>query len=77
MNLPKISIITPVYNGEKTISKCLESIRNQDYPQNKIFHILSIYPFLISCGNKDKITIKRSANPKLPIIFDRLRLLDK
>ena len=28
---PLVSIITPVYNGEKFISECLESIRTQTY----------------------------------------------
>lgn len=35
VNTPFISIIVPVYNGEKTIEKCLRSIRNQDYPNDK------------------------------------------
>jgi len=35
MNTPFISIIVPVYNGEKTVRKCLASILNQDYPRDK------------------------------------------
>lgn len=31
MMLPKISIIIPVYNAEKTIMRCLNSIENQKY----------------------------------------------
>ena len=31
-----ISVIIPVYNGEKKLDKCLTSIKNQDYPQNDI-----------------------------------------
>lgn len=38
--LPKISVIIPVYNGEETIKLSLESIRNQNYPQNKIEIVL-------------------------------------
>ncbi|MBU2633717.1 MAG: glycosyltransferase [Nanoarchaeota archaeon] len=38
--LPKISIVMPVYNGEETIKLSLESIRNQDYPQDKIEIVL-------------------------------------
>jgi glycosyltransferase involved in cell wall biosynthesis len=32
---PFISIIIPVYNGEKYIGKCLESILNLSYPKNR------------------------------------------
>ncbi|GAB4128568.1 MAG: hypothetical protein OHK0045_02960 [Raineya sp.] len=32
MSLPKISIITPTYNAEKTIGACLESVAKQNYP---------------------------------------------
>lgn len=31
MKEPKISIIVPVYNGEKYLNECIESILNQDY----------------------------------------------
>lgn len=30
-NLPHISVILPVYNAEKTLSKCIESILNQEF----------------------------------------------
>jgi len=33
---PLISVIIPVYNGEKRLPKCLKSIRKQSYPQEKI-----------------------------------------
>lgn len=33
-NLPKLSVIVPVYNGEKTIVECLKSLFNQDYPHD-------------------------------------------
>ena len=36
MELPFVSIITPVYNSEKVIAECLNSIANQDYPKEKI-----------------------------------------
>lgn len=35
-HMPLISVIIPVYNGEKRLPKCLKSIRGQDYPQDKI-----------------------------------------
>jgi glycosyltransferase involved in cell wall biosynthesis len=33
---PTISIVMPVYNEEEKIESCLKSIREQDYPQEKI-----------------------------------------
>jgi GT2 family glycosyltransferase len=31
MNYPNVSIVVPLYNGEKTIKECLESIKKQRY----------------------------------------------
>ncbi|MBL7085732.1 MAG: glycosyltransferase [Candidatus Cloacimonetes bacterium] len=36
MNLPKVSVVIPTYNSERTLGMCLESIRKQGYPRNKI-----------------------------------------
>lgn len=35
-NLPKFSFSLPVYNAERYLMRCLESIKNQDYPEGKI-----------------------------------------
>ena len=35
-NKPSVSVIIPTYNSEKTIEKCLESIRNQSYKNIEI-----------------------------------------
>ena len=35
-DLPLVSIIIPCRNEEKYIGKCLDSIINQDYPEEKI-----------------------------------------
>ncbi|KKM78946.1 hypothetical protein LCGC14_1354860 [marine sediment metagenome] len=35
-NLPSISIIIPVYNSEKVLKDCLQSIKKQDYPSGKV-----------------------------------------
>lgn len=48
MKLPKISVITPTYNSAKTISLCLKSIRQQNYPQENIEIIIA------DGGSKDK-----------------------
>ena len=37
---PKISIITPVLNGEKYLEKCIKSVVNQNYPKKKFEHII-------------------------------------
>ena len=42
---PKVSIIVPIYNAQKTIARCIESILNQDYTD---FELL-----LIDDGSKD------------------------
>lgn len=42
---PKVSIIVPVYNAQKTLQRCIESILNQDYTD---FELL-----LINDGSKD------------------------
>lgn len=43
--MPKISIIIPVYNSEKTIERCLDSIINQPYQDYEII--------IINDGSKD------------------------
>tara|TARA_B100000787_G_scaffold111821_1_gene83203 strand:- start:296 stop:1069 length:774 start_codon:yes stop_codon:yes gene_type:complete len=55
IKLPKISIITVVLNGDKTINKCIKSVIAQSYPSHKIEHVI------IDGGSQDKTTsiIKR------------------
>lgn len=48
---PKISCVIATYNSEKTINKCLESIRKQEYSQDKITIIL------VDGGSKDKTLV--------------------
>lgn len=42
---PMISVIVPVYNAEKTLDRCLESINNQSYSEFEVI--------LINDGSKD------------------------
>ncbi|MCM8781787.1 MAG: glycosyltransferase [Candidatus Omnitrophica bacterium] len=35
MNMPFISVVIPVYNGEETIKRCMEAVRGQDYPKDR------------------------------------------
>ena len=35
MEYPKFSVVVPCYNVEHVIDKCIESLLNQDYPENK------------------------------------------
>lgn len=46
MNNPKISVIVPVYNAEKYLQRCIDSILNQTFPN---FELL-----LIDDGSKDQ-----------------------
>lgn len=45
---PRISIAIPTYNEEANINACLESIRSQNYPEDKI------EIFVIDGGSTDK-----------------------
>lgn len=46
--LPTISVIVTTFNSQRTIKKCLEAVRRQDYPQKNI-EIL-----VVDGGSKDK-----------------------
>ena len=39
MKNPKVSIIIPVYNGEKTLKQCLNSIVKQTYKNYEVIVI--------------------------------------
>ena len=32
LEYPKVSVVTPVFNGVKTIEDCVQSVKNQNYP---------------------------------------------
>ena len=44
--MEKVSVIVPVYNGEKCIKRCSDSILNQDYPELELI--------LIDDGSRDR-----------------------
>ena len=39
MRAPKVSVVIPVYNGEKTLRQCLDSVLNQSY---KDFEVIAV-----------------------------------
>lgn len=41
MKYPRISVVIPTYNSEKTLALCLASVRSQNYPQEQIEIILA------------------------------------
>jgi len=61
-NLPSISVIIPTYNSERTLTQCLESIGNQEYPRNKVEIIV------VDGGSKDK-TLEIARKYKVEKIF--------
>lgn len=48
--LPVISFVTPTYNAQRCLERCLRSIREQDYPQDKI-------DIVIADGGSDDATL--------------------
>lgn len=40
-SLPRISVLIPTLNAAKVLSKCLQSLADQDYPKNKIEVIIA------------------------------------
>ena len=61
-----ISIVIPTYNSEKTLTECLESINNQDYPGEKIEIIIA------DGGSTDK-TLEIAKRYTGKIFFNPLR----
>ena len=41
-----VSVVVPVYNGEKTIERCVESVLNQSYKEIQVI--------LVDDGSKDQ-----------------------
>lgn len=76
--MPFISIIIPVYNGEKTIGECLNSLMNLDYPkhnyevivvdnnsQDKTKQITKQFPFIYLLEKKQGAAAARNSGAKI------------
>lgn len=58
--LPKVSFIIPTLNADNHLKRCLEAIRNQDYPQKKVEIIVA------DGGSKDRtIDIARAYGARI------------
>lgn len=63
MKYPSISIVVATFNAQKTIEKCLKSIQNQNYPEDKIDIII------VDGSSKDKtVEIAKKFTKKIIII---------
>lgn len=63
MKYPSISIVIATFNAQKTIEKCLKSIQNQNYPEDKIDIVIA------DGSSKDKtVEIAKKFTKKIIII---------
>lgn len=69
MNNQKVSVIIPVYNGEKTLRQCLDSVLNQTYKDYEVIVIDN------NSTDRTKEIIKefQSRNEKIKYIFEAYR----
>ncbi|MBQ1505864.1 MAG: glycosyltransferase [Erysipelotrichales bacterium] len=63
---PKVSIIVPVYNGEKVVSKCINSVLNQEFKDWELI--------LINDGSKDNTA---ALLDEYALHDDRIRVIHK
>jgi len=67
---PFVSFIIPVYNGEKYLAQCLESIRSQTYPDDKI-------EIIVVDGGSTDTSIGISERHRAIILHNEYRLAEK
>ena len=63
----KVSVVVPVYNGQKTLSACLDSLIKQDFDKNE-FEII-----VIDNGSTDATAEIVSRYPVRYVFFDRIK----
>ncbi len=61
---PKVSVIVPVYNGEKTIRQCIDSLLKQDYPN---------YEVIIADNNSTDNTSEIIKNYSVQLLIEKKR----
>lgn len=64
---PEISIIIPVYNAEKTLNECLNSVLNQDYDRYE----LVVVDNCSTDSTKDIIFNFQKKNPFIKYVFEK------
>lgn len=69
-DLPTISVILPTYNAEKYLKRCLDSIKMQDYPKEKLEIIV------IDGGSRDR-TLEIAKRYETKILFNPFRDCDE
>jgi glycosyltransferase involved in cell wall biosynthesis len=62
---PFVSVIIPVYNGEKTLEKCLNSVLNQDYPHYEVIIVDN------NSNDKTKEIIIKVESKKVKYLFEK------
>ena len=67
-NLAKVSVIVPVYNAEKTLEECIQSIFDLDYPKEKLEPI-----FVNNASTDNTVQILKKYEDKIKILSENKR----
>ena len=62
-NYPSVSIVIPVYNAQDTFEKCLQSLKNMDYPSHK-------YEIIIVDNGSADATVKIAHNYTSTVLIE-------